>query len=366
MSTWHEKCRKMETAVEAKMNPGIWQRCPESCFTIMPLGLKNDLNRKFECMEFGDDPQCEIDPELHYWVDEAAPTAFSNERVSNMKSIPEAHKSVFHIVLGGGGPSKIPPMKIVFSKRLASMKLKRYKAEQLLFFDNDIDRLVELGFIAADTTVLWSAVPHLEPNPHKPSSVQYYQRFSNSKRGLPGGDLSNGALRSRTLGHYIHNNFSWAYWQMPLHTSSYSACGIICSGGTFVSTNVLHGLKQAAAHFQSTIPQCFHSRQDELKYWIHKLTLCATTEIKLLEYLKNFLTSSPNIIWYYPARNVLPTKPACSGVVHLSKQLVVTWTHAVVKQFGQWAPCKQLTSFVSSYQYIAAYEKRHAYHISKK
>lgn len=63
-----------------------------------------------------------------------------------------------------------------------------------------------------------------------------------------------------------------SYWQCPLESDLDEACGIIAQE-TFVSTRVLHGLKNAVAYFQSTIQPILGSMKHAMKAWIDDFTI---------------------------------------------------------------------------------------------
>lgn len=82
--------------------------------------------------------------------------------------------------------------------------------------------------------------------------------------------------------------FSSAYWQVPLHPWSFDACRIIAPYEAFESTRVLDVLKNATAHFQHHVPECFSSIQQALKAWLCVLVLHSKTEGELLLNLQAF------------------------------------------------------------------------------
>lgn len=83
--------------------------------------------------------------------------------------------------------------------------------------------------------------------------------------------------------------FCEAYWRIPFHKPSRDACGIIASPGVSTPTRAFHGLKHAAAHFQSHVPQCIHSIQRLFKSWIIDFIIYTRSTEKLLQRLDDFL-----------------------------------------------------------------------------
>lgn len=78
------------------------------------------------------------------------------------------------------------------------------------------------------------------------------------------------------------------YWQCTLDPSYFHACGIIAPKGTFVSTWMLHCLKNASAYFQFTTPPLFDELSDAIKAWIDDSTIHAKTESELMHHIENF------------------------------------------------------------------------------
>lgn len=74
-------------------------------------------------------------------------------------------QKLFPLRLESSASARILPMKIKLnrSKNPVEVKLKKYSAEQNLFMDNCIDRVIEFGFIVPNITAHWQAAPHLTP-----------------------------------------------------------------------------------------------------------------------------------------------------------------------------------------------------------
>lgn len=100
-----------------------------------------------------------------------------------------------------------------------------------------------------------------------------------------------------------------SYWQFSLDPQSYDACDLIASQGNFMSTWVFHGLNNAPAYFQPTIPPLFEEMKHATKTRIDDLTMFTKTEPNLREYLGRFLVICNTHILYLSAKNsVLYTK----------------------------------------------------------
>lgn len=92
--------------------------------------------------------------------------------------------------------------------------------------------------------------------------------------------------------HFASLDVCSGYWQSPLDPSSYDSCGIIIAPqGTFASTRVLNGLRNAAAYFQLKLPPFFDSLKDAMTAWIDDSIIHATTEAKLLNNLEHFFAT---------------------------------------------------------------------------
>lgn len=59
--------------------------------------------------------------------------------------------------------------------------------------------------------------------------------------------------------HFVSLDFCSGYGKYPLYQNSYDDYGIIEPQATYLANPVLHGLKNAEACFQSTIPLHFNS-----------------------------------------------------------------------------------------------------------
>lgn len=117
-------------------------------------------------------------------------------------------------------------------------------------------------------------------------------------------------------------DFCNAYW--PLHPSSYNACEVISPEGVHVPMGVLRALKNAAAHFQFKVPQCFHQKQNSLKSWLKDLILFSKTEKELLNHFRTFFRA------YIEYNYVLSAK---KGKMFASLN---TWCGKIIDNEGYW------------------------------
>lgn len=88
--------------------------------------------------------------------------------------------------------------------------------------------------------------------------------------------------------HFASMDFCAGYWQVPLGPEYHDACEIIAPEVTLVSTPVLHGLKNASAYFESTIPPLFDKLTSAIKTWIDDSRIHCKTEKELLEHVEGF------------------------------------------------------------------------------
>ena len=83
-------------------------------------------------------------------------------------------------------------------------------------------------------------------------------------------------------------DFVSAYWQLPLHPDSYSACSIVTPKSVLASKRVLPGLANAASYFQSTVESLFSELRTNLKAWLDDFNIHAMGETELLYPLARF------------------------------------------------------------------------------
>lgn len=248
-----------------------------------------------EQAEFGDDPPSLIQAELEKRVEEAVQSGLSAKGKKRLLATLAKFPDVFKLRLGSGGPAKVAPMKIdlMEEKRPVKVKVRRYPPDQRAFLDEYFAQLVQFGFVVPDPTVEWQAAPHLVPKPSKSKyRVTIDLRPVNAATKAEVWPMPNiEAELSDFSGseHFASLDFCAAYWQLPLHPDSLNACGVIAPQGCFSSTRVLHGLKNATAHFQETIPALFSCVGKRIKSWLDDFTLHSKTEDDLLDSLEKFV-----------------------------------------------------------------------------
>lgn len=89
--------------------------------------------------------------------------------------------------------------------------------------------------------------------------------------------------------HFASLEFCSGYLQFLMDPTSYDdACGIISSQETFVSTRVLHRLKNESGYFQLTIPPSFDSIKHEFEAWIEDCTIHTQSESQLTDLFEQF------------------------------------------------------------------------------
>lgn len=124
------------------------------------------------CVDFGDDPPCEVEEALNERIAEAAKNGLSKEREEQLRNITKRNKSVFRLRLGSGGPAKITPMKIRLdeTKEPVKVKVRKYPVEKCKFSNEYLSQLVSLEFLKPCPQATWQAAPHLVPKELKAKS----------------------------------------------------------------------------------------------------------------------------------------------------------------------------------------------------
>ncbi len=149
-------------------------------------------------------------------------------------------------------------------KRPVRVKSGRYSANQPKFLKAYVGKLVELGFIVSNPNENWQAALFCVP---KPSSKAMFRltidlRLMNTaiiKKSWPMPHIDSEMIDFAGSKCFASIDLCPRYWQLPMDSDSYDACGIICPHGTYSSTRVLQGLTNAAAHFQSSIELFFQN-----------------------------------------------------------------------------------------------------------
>lgn len=260
------------------------------------LNEEDGLEKIEDQAEFGDNTQQEIDDALKKRIEEAMKAGLSAAGGTRLESMLTKHRAAFRLRLGRGGPAKVTPMKIVITpgKPPVRVKVRRYPTEQRTFLNNYLTKLAEFGLIKSDSKASWQAAPHLVPKGKSNWRITIDLRPINAatkSENWPMPNLESELADFSGSSHFASLDFCSAYWQLPLEAQSADACGIVAPQGAFVSTRVLHGLKNATSHFQSTIPPLFSDIQEHMKSWVDDFSLHAKTETELLKALESFLST---------------------------------------------------------------------------
>ena len=180
------------------------------------------------------------------------------------------------------------------SMRPVKVKARRYSAQQRTFLNKYIDKLVDMGFIIPNANADWQAAPLLVP---KKGPAQFRMTIDlrpvNSatiKHAWPMPHLDSEVQDFAGSSCFASLDFCSGYWQLPIHPDSYTACGIVCPQGTYSSTRVLQGLKNATAFFQSSVEPLFAEMRAKMKAWLDDFNLYAINEAELLELLEQFFS----------------------------------------------------------------------------
>lgn len=180
------------------------------------------------------------------------------------------HISVFRIRLENDAPSVITPMNVRLDPKWkpVQVKVRRYPTDQRKFMDNYFQKLVDYDLIEHNARTSWQSAPRLVPKEKSKFGSTIDSRPANAAtiseaRPMPNleGELADfGGKRC-----FAKMDLCIAYWQILLNFDSRDASGIIALQGVFKPKRVLHSSKNAAAHFQAHVVQCFISMQNAFK-----------------------------------------------------------------------------------------------------
>ena len=179
-------------------------------------------------------------------------------------------------------------------QRPIKVKVRRYGREQRLWMDKYLDQLVEMGYFEENAFADWQAAPLIVPKPNSKAKwrMAIDLRPVNSatvKEQWPMPDLDAEMVDFAESDCFCSLDFVSGYWQLPLHSDSYSACGIITPRGVYTSRRVFPGLANAVAFFQRSVAPLFASLCANLKAWLDDFGLHANGETKLLDVLEAVL-----------------------------------------------------------------------------
>lgn len=179
------------------------------------------------------------------------------------------------------------------NKRPVKVKVRRYPPEQRLFLDKYINRLVELGFLVPNPNATWQAAPHLVPKDSKAMfRTTIDLRPLNSATvpvswPMPYIEVELQDFKGSKC--FASIDFCSGYWQLLIEPESQQLCGIICPKGVFSATRVLHGLKNATAHFTASVEPLFAELRRWMKSWVDDFILHAENEDELIDKIERFI-----------------------------------------------------------------------------
>lgn len=207
-------------------------------------------------IDFGDDTAEEISKEFDRRVKEAAKHGLYDKEVQKLRKAINEHNEIFKIRLGSGGPANVPPMKIVLdpTKKRATVKARRYPVDQQNLLDKYITKMSNMGFITLCLQASWQAAPDLVPKNSR-SGFRTMIDLRPVKAAIKVEQWLSPIIEAELCDfnnskYFASMDLVAGHWQCSLDPSSYDACGIVAPQGTFVSTRVLHGLKNASSYFQ--------------------------------------------------------------------------------------------------------------------
>lgn len=173
------------------------------------------------------------------------------------------------------------------------VKARRYSPEQRSFLEKYKNQLIEMDFVTEMPTAEWQASPLLIPKPGPNSKYRLAIDFrpvnsASIKESWPMPHLDSEVIDIAGSSCFSSLDFVSAYWQLPLHPDSYTACGIITPKGVVASRRVLPGLANATSYFQSTVEPLFRELRDKMKAWPDDFNFHAKPEEDFLRFLERF------------------------------------------------------------------------------
>lgn len=178
-------------------------------------------------------------------------------------------------------------------KQPVRVKARRYSPEQRAFLEKYTNQLLEMDFFEEMPTAAWQAAPLLVPKPGSKSKLRMAidlrpVNAATVKESWPMPHLDSEVTDFAGSTCFASLDFVSAYWQLPLHPDSYTACGIVTPKKVLVSKRVLPGLANATSYFQSTVEPLFRELRDNMKAWLDDFNLHVDHEDKLLQLLARF------------------------------------------------------------------------------
>lgn len=184
-------------------------------------------------------------------------------------------------------------LRLKTGKSPVRVKARRYSPEQRSFMEKYAEKLLEMDFCVFMPTAAWQAAPFIVP---KLGSRSKYRmaidlrpvNAATVKESWPMPHLDSEVMDFAGSTCYASLDFVSAYWQLPLHSESYSACGIVTPKSVLASKWVLPGLAHATSYFQSTVGPLFSELRAKLKVWLDDFNLHTMGETELLDLLARF------------------------------------------------------------------------------
>ena len=170
-------------------------------------------------------------------------------------------------------------------------KARRYPPEHRKILEKYAQTLKDIGFFVDMPTAQWQAAPLLVPKPGLKAKLRMavdLRPFNAAtiKEPWPMPHLESEILDFAGSSCFGILDFVSAYWQLPLHRVSYTACGMVTPRGVVASTRVLPGLANDTAYFQSSVEPLFSELWENMKAWLNDFNLFCNSEEQLLHLLK--------------------------------------------------------------------------------
>jgi hypothetical protein len=167
----------------------------------------------------------------------------------------------------------------------------RYTAQQAVSLRDYADRLVALGNVFRNPTSTWRCAPLLLPKP--PDTF----RFTLDLRPVskvtvpevwPMPHLESELARVAGSTCFTTFDILNSYWLLPVDPVSAEVHSFFAPDGVFTANRVLHGARNAVAHFQSAVQEVTMPIRGALLQWLDDLLLFTRTEAELIVLLRQF------------------------------------------------------------------------------
>jgi RNase H-like domain found in reverse transcriptase/Reverse transcriptase (RNA-dependent DNA polymerase)/Integrase core domain/Integrase zinc binding domain/Chromo (CHRromatin Organisation MOdifier) domain len=238
----------------------------------------------------------EVDMAIDQMLTSAAEAGMTLQGLGELTNLVKEFRPIWRISLGAGAPADLPPLQIRLKKEAkpVRVKLRRYPEAQAVFLRKFVGELIATGLAYRNPTATWCSAPLLVP---KSGRDQF--RFTVDLRPVnqqtvpvvwPMPHIESELSKLNSSRCFATFDLSHCYWQLPLAPDSQECQSFITPEGVFTPTRVLHGTCNAVPHMQAVLQETFSSLLDHLLAWLDDLLLHSSTEVDLLQTLREFFT----------------------------------------------------------------------------